>query len=83
MFEHILWSPDEVTQPFGTIWVEEGFDKFLGQPVHLLRPVDPSPQDLLVDPGGGLVKEGREADHHFICEYTARPPVGRFAVTLI
>lgn len=63
--------------------MEEVLDKFLGQPVHLLGPIDPPPQDLLVDPWRSLVKERWESDHHFISEDTTCPPVSRFPVTFI
>ena len=81
--EHILCPANEVPQSFGTIWVEEGLDELLGQPVHLLGPINPSPQDLFVDSRSGLVEEWREPDHHFISEDTTCPPVSRFPVTLV
>ena len=81
--QHVSWPTDEVTQPLCTIWVEEGLDELLGQPVHLLGPIDLPPQDLLVDPWGGFIEKRREADHHFISKDTACPPVGRLAVTFI
>ena len=63
--------------------MEKGLDELLGQPVHLLGPVDLPLQNLLVDPWRSFVKEGREPDHHFIREDTTCPPVGRFTVTLV
>ena len=83
VIQHVSRPTNEVTQSLGTVWVEEGFDEFLGQPVHLLGPIDLPPQDLLVDPWGGFIEKGWEANHHFISEDTARPPVGRLAVALI
>ena len=56
---------------------EELLDEILGHWVDVSRPVYLPAQDLLVDPKGVVVEEGRVARQHLVQEDPQGPPAGR------
>ena len=79
---NVLSAVLHVAEPLGPVLHKELLDQVLRHGVDVPGPVDLAAEDLLVDPEGVVVKEGRISSQHLVDEYAEGPPVHRLVVTL-
>ena len=79
---NVLSAVLHVAEPLGPVLHQELLDQVLRHGVDVPGPVDLAAEDLLVDPEGIVVEEGRISSQHLVDEYAQGPPVDCLVVTL-
>ena len=83
MLENIRRAIFQVPEALAQVSHQELLDQSLGVLVEILGEVDLSCQDLLVNPHGVFITEGRLPADHLIDQNAQSPPVNRFAVAFV
>lgn len=78
---HVVGSLSHISQPFRSIGDQKLLDEIFGDRVHMLWPLYPTAQYLLVDAKRVVIEKWRKPGQHFVDQNSERPPVYRLIVS--